>query len=318
MSFTSKLKSNDPSSKEFKSIIEYLTPKKEDFGTYTEEKAFSKSYHVFAPYILNDPIEARLVGTAFDYLARIIISRYTKSKVDIKQMPCVSAFNHIQNSSIQDRFYRHTHAVEKYISGHNNSFEIIGSVVFFAHLEYIGRSGNFNQKLFDTLYTLPSKEVLKDLKTQGDIFFKVFIQSGLIQPSSQIVFAPNFGTELTNALGGIDADIFIDSVLYDFKATKSYAYNKGHALQITGYYLFHLLDKLLYDGSELKDHQISKIALYKSRFGQIEYFDLKKLKHKDITDVLIKLVLHLNLKINTIRIKDLTHAMAESQLIQRP
>lgn len=309
MSLTSTLSSPENSAKEFKKILSFITPKAFEFKTYSENLAFSKDYTEFAPYNLRYPIEARLVGVAFDFLARFVLSRYSNTKIDLDNLYCKQALSIINESKIHDKYYRHIRIIENFHKGNVNNLEFMSSVIFFSHLEYVARSGSFDQKIYDSLYRTPADYIIEDLRTQGNVFFKVFIQSGIVQPDSHITYSPNFGQDLTIAVGGIDSDISIDNVLYDLKTTKSHGYSKNYSLQIMSYYLFYLLDKLLYDKTDLQQHPIERIALYKSRFGEIEYFDIKNIKHRMMTETLLALNNHFKLGINPIRIRDLTNEM---------
>jgi len=309
MSLTSTLSSTESSAKNFKKILNFITPKSFEFKTYSNNLAFSRDYTVFAPYNLRHPIEARLIGVAFDFLARFILSRYTNTKINLDHLYCKNALNIINESKIHDKYFRHIKIIENFHQGNANNLDVMSSVIFFSHLEYVARSGIFDQKIYDSLYRTPADYIVEDLKTQGNVFFKVFIQSGIVQPDSHITYSPNFGHDLTAAVGGIDSDISIDTVLYDLKTTKSFGYSKNYAIQIMSYYLFHLLDKLLYDKTDLQQHSIERIALYKSRFGEIEFFDIKSIKHRMMTETLLALNSHLKLGINPFRIRDLTDEM---------
>lgn len=55
-------------------VIKKNLPSKEDFSAAYSEVAFTK-YEVLAPYELSKPSDASVVGTAFDYLARIMIAQ---------------------------------------------------------------------------------------------------------------------------------------------------------------------------------------------------------------------------------------------------
>lgn len=309
MSLTSTLSSTENTAKEFKKILSFITPNSYEFRTFSENLAFSKNYTAISPYPLKHPIEARLVGVAFDYLARFILSRYTNTKIDLNSLYCSDALNIISDSHIHDKFHRHIDIIDQFHIGRANNLDVVSSVVFFSHLEYVARSGVYDQKIYDSLYRIPADYIVQDLITQGNVFYKNFLRSGLVKPDSHITYSPTFSHDLTLAVGGIDSDICIDQVLYDLKTTKSHAYSKNYATQLISYYLFHLLDKLLYDKTDLQYHHITRIALYKSRFGEIEYFDISNLKHRMLTETLLALNIHYRLEINPIRIRDLTARM---------
>lgn len=316
MSLTNMLSSKENFAKDFKKIVSFITPKSYEFKTISEKTAFSKEYVIQAPYELQFPIEARLVGVAFDYLARFILSRYTNSKLDESDLYCRHALNVISEQRVRDKYQRHINIMRNFEVGNATNSDVMASMTFFAQLEYIARTGEFDQKLYDSLYRTPNESVFNDLRKQGNLFYLKFIQSQLVKPNSIITYNPNFGEELSKAVGGIDADLCIDGVLYDLKTTKSIGYSKNYAIQIMAYFLFHLLDKLMYDKTELQSHPINRIALYKARFGEIEYFDISNIPHRLMTETLINLNAHFHLNINNARIRDLTSNMLKADSLK--
>lgn len=79
MSLTSLLGGSRPNEKEFKAILREILPDKITFKTISGKKAFSKKeYEALVPYTLVNHNNAQTIGTAFDYLARIMIARVAK------------------------------------------------------------------------------------------------------------------------------------------------------------------------------------------------------------------------------------------------
>ena len=74
MSLKSMLTGSSESDKAFQSVIKKNLPRKEDFSTVYGQMPFSE-YKVLAPYELENPTDAGIVGTAFDYLARAMIAQ---------------------------------------------------------------------------------------------------------------------------------------------------------------------------------------------------------------------------------------------------
>lgn len=75
MSLTTKLAGKSENDKKFQFIIQSLFPAKECYYTGSGKKPFSNEYETLAPYELSKPYLATVVGTAFDYLARILVAR---------------------------------------------------------------------------------------------------------------------------------------------------------------------------------------------------------------------------------------------------
>ena len=71
--------------------------------------------------------------------------------------------------------------------------------------------------------------------------------------------------------------IYIDGTLYDFKCTKREGYVWKDVAQILGYYLLDCISKDNKDReNDLDKYEIRRIAFYKARFGEVEYYDVSR------------------------------------------
>lgn len=159
---------------------------------------------------------------------------------------------------------------------------LVAYSVYFAKLEMIYRSKIIPEKI--NVLTNLDMEQYNDLSHMCDIFFKNFLDSGLITPKSDVVYNPTFG-KVGHLVGGADADIYIDGVLYDFKSTKTNAYKWQDFAQIISYYLLNELTCQKDDDALLRKKKINSIALYKSRFGEIEYIDMTDISSVELNKV---------------------------------
>ena len=83
----------DKSCLKFQEVIKIVTPSKNDFQAFkSETKAFDTKIGLKVKYNLNNNIEAVVVGTAFDYLARFRIAQVVR-KNNMKVMENLVAEN---------------------------------------------------------------------------------------------------------------------------------------------------------------------------------------------------------------------------------
>lgn len=151
---------------------------------------------------------------------------------------------------------------------------LIPDAVYFARLEQVYRNGGkvFSPEASD-LYETPSAEVHHELTLLCEVFQQRFIDEKLVTAESTVVFNPSFGI-LSKLCDGADADIFIDGILFDFKSGKETGYAWQEVAQLVAYYCLHLgacklkKDKL---PIPLRGHEIATIALYRARYGIVEY-----------------------------------------------
>ena len=90
----------------------------------------------------------------------------------------------------------------------------------------------------------------------------------------RILFNPSFGS-VSAALGGADADIVVDGILYDFKTgrgnkTHRFSYDRTEVAQIFAYWYAHILTNEINDStSDSYGTSIHAVALYHARIGRI-------------------------------------------------
>lgn len=273
---------------EFKDFFKEAIPSKKEFKTFSGKSAFSKEYVQYAEYKLKNPYNSTIVGTAFDYLARWTIAKningmkedsYSKLIAEHGLKYCERAAKRDKKyNSIQKKYDDGIKNVERFVNESSNETDIIKIAIFFAKLENIWRS-RIPRFCIDIEKLLEvEKEVFDDLVVLVEVFQTKFIDSGIVTPDSIVVYNPTFG-DASYFCGGADADIYIyiDGTLYDFKCTKKERYAWKDVAQILGYYLLDCISKDHKDQeNDLDKYEIRRIAFYKARFGEIEYYDVSR------------------------------------------
>ncbi|NNH78724.1 hypothetical protein HLH17_13905 [Acinetobacter sp. ANC 5380] len=314
MSLSSILKSSWPKCKEFKEIVKTIAPQKLDFKTYSGVPAFSK-YDVICENILSNSYDASLVGTAFDYLAKLICANHTNTKFraeDFERSEINSFLAESKNKSILTLYKKTQDHLDFLLATPSDHFHIdqdlINEIILISKLENLWKSGVLSLARKKDILGPSDPTVYNDINALAKCFYDVLIRYNIIQPESLITYMPNYSRNVYIALGGIDADICIDGTLFDFKSTKNHGFMIKDSLQITSYYVFYLIDLIMSNPEKpktnMRRHKIERIALYKSRFGQIEYFDVNNISERDLKYVITELNKILKLNIPEQRIQD--------------
>ncbi|HBW33844.1 hypothetical protein [Desulfosporosinus sp. BICA1-9] len=174
---------------------------------------------------------SKLVGRYISYLSNIMEFVYSDvaKKID---MLIDKVSNRIEWKAYEDFLEKLSKSNYKYDFDTSN---LITYAVYFAKLEMIYRSKVIPEDINEL--TNLDMEQFNDLAQMCNTFFKNFFDSGLVTQKSDVVYNPTFG-KVGYLVGGADADIYIDGVLYDFKSTKTNAYKWQDFGQIISYYLF--------------------------------------------------------------------------------
>ncbi|MDU2291139.1 MAG: hypothetical protein E7D69_13795 [Clostridium celatum] len=286
----------DKSCLKFQEVIKIVTPSKNDFQAFkSETKAFDTKIALKVKYNLNNNIEAVVVGTAFDYLARFRIAQVVK-KNNMKVMENLVAENffdrfkgRLSRRSYNKLIDEYNYAIEnikRYIEL-NIPFdkEIIEKTCILAKLEACWRDGKLPNDL-KYLFNKPSREIMNELIGLIDLFELEFIKK-VVKSNSIVIYNPNFG--LTSySIGGADADIYIDGTIYDFKTSKNIGYKGKDVQQVIGYYILNEVEKKRHGemfNNSIGNKIVDKIAIYLARVGEIYYFDVNNIDSEVINNV---------------------------------
>lgn len=304
MSLTSMLKGNDI----FKGIMKQSIPSKDMFRTLSGNMPFSNQYTLRIAANLTTSYNSTVVGTAFDYMARFIIAQtikdnkekcyenliakkglvffnYGDSKVYLKL--CNKYDNGIKEIN---KFIFNKH---RFISKKAALDNIINVACYYARLEHIYRSGVLPKT---SLLENEQMEIVKDLRKLCDVFKESFIKTGIVNENSKVAFNPAFGL-CSFICGGADADVFIDGTLYDFKTTINKGYKWTDVAQILGYYILNQIACTIGDSTaDLCNFKIDRIAMYKARYGEIEYVDIDTIDSFVLVNAICEIKEHLGIK----------------------
>lgn len=303
MSLTSKIKKD----KGFKEILLSVEPKKEDYYTLSKKESFSDEYNICAPNNLSNPqSDSKLVGTTFDYLARLRIGQFVKNEdmriIEISKMGFYKLTNRPEykkrNLASNEPYKAWLYEIANFLRDSSIPISSLYEIaVHLAKLEHIKRRRVTKEEILDVDYLLfePSpKEIIDDLDNLMTVFEEKFMIPKIIKKKSEVVFNPDFGVG-SLLVDGADGDIFIHGTIYDFKTTKKNIFNKDDNLQLIGYFL---LNELAIEtmSDELVGYRhidINRIAFYKARFGEVEYYDVSKyLPYKEVRQKLKEIVIH--------------------------
>lgn len=275
---------------EWKDFFKNNVPKKTDFKTSSGKTAFSRDYIDLASFSFSNYSYYCLVGTAFDYLARWTIAQKCSNNKEASYTNLIAekGLHFCQRISkeysfdLEKKYEDSLKMCKNYAEGTTIAKEIIKVSIFFAKLENISRNPTPRIDIENVLTC--ETEVVIALEKLLSIFIERFISSQIITNESIIIYNPTFGGA-SYVCGGADADIYIDGTLYDFKCTKNFGYAWTDAAQILGYYFLDRIAKKNNDEDNcLFNYEIKRIALYKARFGEIEFIDLSKEKYDSLTE----------------------------------
>lgn len=299
MSLTSKLKGKTKRDKEFREVLFSVIPNRNQYYSLSGNQPFSDEYQILAKPCSPITTDSGLVGTAFDYLARFRIAQLLKREDVVTGMVALGGFEKLKRTpeGVQKDLRTEPYAswlteIRKFTK--DASIPIASLIEIAVHLAKLEQIKRWKIKTEDLdveylLFTPASPEMMEDLKNLMAVFEEKFMVPEIINKKSEVVFNPKFGVA-SILVSGADADIFIDGTLYDFKTSLDPSLKINDNLQMIGYYLLNELAVATMSddyGFYYTYMGIKRIAFYKGRFGEVEYYDVEK--HLPYIDVRPKL-----------------------------
>lgn len=216
---------------------------------------------------------------------KILKNKYIEVLVDFFDYVysnCANIPNNIIEKCKQEEFDAWVKYLKKvsssYYEPNSDINKLISGACYFAKLEQLYRTGGIlSDNGVSSLIKESDQELIQDISNLCKVFNERFIEGGLVSPDSIVIFNPSFGIA-SYACGGADADVYIDGVLYDFKTSKKTGYSWQETAQLVMYYYLNKFvssfeePNMLEVPAQLAECKIYKLAFYKARFGEIEYF----------------------------------------------
>lgn len=191
-----------------------------------------------------------------------------------------STSGHLAEEEVETRqrlCVHYMHAYDRWVQfisgGANLEIDLLNAVWFLAKLEVVYRAGGTYGDLLtsaqvDTAGTSesPQREVIEDIEALWDL---LATHKGFFTETGFVTYNPSFG-EASMMVGGADADLVVGTTLVDIKTTVKWGYSWADAAQLAGYYVFAAMVG--------EPWPIDRLAIYRSRFGRIEYVDCDELR----------------------------------------
>lgn len=250
--------------------------------------------------LLSPPITKHysLIGTAFDYLLRFYIDKLNPNSISRGWVSDTSltlldiAKNIDSSESLCDKLYDASviekakniiiknpqisipdvynqvseiqqNAEKKYNNFINNGIvddELLKTVISLAKVDVIYRAHIIDENL-----GIAEEKDIEDLRNLIST-----VPEDVFNAKEVCILNPTFN-EASRMVGGADADIIIDDILIDIKTVKDMKLSRSDFNQLIGYYILYKIGKV--DGLS-PQNEITKIAIYFSRYGYLHIIDL--------------------------------------------
>jgi hypothetical protein len=204
-----------------------------------------------------------LIGTAFDYLMRFYLQRINPTahthewvaEFVVEQILISSPLYNEGRKTVQEAKNKLT----EYVNTGILTDELIRSSLLLARYDPIYRAGRGIEEI-----GLVYEEDIQELRSLVN-----HIPNALFTAQALCILNPSFG-EASALVGGADADLIIDNMLIDIKTVKDYAIKPNDFQQLIGYYVLYKLSGI----EQYPKTQIDKLAIYFSRYGHLEVFQI--------------------------------------------
>lgn len=227
------------------------------------------------------------IGTAFDYLLRFYLEHKNPTAVT-KRWVAEGAFSLVDSLSersngtlyfegkrVKSKDFRDKVSVqldearqnhETFLKTGKFTDKLFRSSLLLSQLDVIFRAG-----YFDPNFGNYNPEDVKDLKGLTKL-----INDKHFVSKKKCYFNPTFG-EGSMLVGGADADLILDDLLIDIKATKHLKLDRDYVNQLIGYYVLSLIGGV---STNKRARPIKRVGIYFARHGQLWTVPIKELGDK--------------------------------------
>lgn len=293
MSLTSMLRGKDPKSLKLQEVIKAILPKKNQFYTLTGNAPFDVHAVPVSPYDSENLRYSGIIGTALELMGKYHIGRLSKFKRTIYNARTTglasSGLELLEYSLDKSNFCKiylkyseRYEYIKSYVEGKDVGInDLIQSAVLSSKLENCARAGMLPENPLSYFTEDIKESVVDDLENLYRGFIATFVETEILQNIKEIEFHPLFGV-VSKSVGGADGDLYIDGTMYDFKTSKNRGYEWMEIAQLICYSLFSDISSEIFDLdipglSNEFPYKTKRIALYRTRFNEIEYFNLDEI-----------------------------------------
>jgi len=209
-----------------------------------------------------------LVGTAFDYLVRLMVRKVNPTMTtEREQWVADSAIWWLpadQQQKGQEIVQNARELFQQFLSDDILSEDVLTASVELAQLDTVFRTGRYTEFVGQAAHT----DDITDLRN-----FVAALPLDHFKAKKICLLNPTFG-ESSVAIGGADADLVIDDLLLDIKATKKQPISTDDFHTLVGYYVLYRIGGIT---SEKKPPTITRVGFYFARHRLFMTWDIADL-----------------------------------------
>lgn len=227
------------------------------------------------------------IGTAFDYLLRFYLEhKYPKAATEcwvaeeafalVESLPeKINSTIYFEGKALKAKDFRDKvgKQLDEARKNHENFLKtgkfidkLFRSALLLSQLDII-----FRAHYFDPKFGIYNSEDIKDLKALTKL-----INDKHFVAKKKSYFNPTFG-EGSMLVGGADADLILDDLLIDIKATKHLTLDREYFNQLIGYYVLSLIGGV---STNKQARPIKRVGIYFARHGQLWTIPISELGDK--------------------------------------
>lgn len=209
-----------------------------------------------------------LVGTAFDYLVRLMVRKVNPTSVtERERWVADSAIQRLpadQQQKGQEIVLKARGLFHQFLCDDNLSDDVLTASVELAQLDTVFRTGRYTEFVGHAAHT----DDITDLRN-----LVAAIPLDHFKAKKICIMNPTFG-EASVAIGGADADLVIDDLLLDIKATKKQPISTDDFHTLVGYYILYRIGGIT---GVKKPPTITRVGLYFARHRLFTTWDIADL-----------------------------------------
>lgn len=293
---------------ELLSHINDVTPRRHQFKKFKNILGYDNS-QILIDSAVNDPSLYPCLKDTFLMLVRVVICRHMNIAFNVNDYIGPNPTLYFHEPMIELKYIRFQNFHKQFLNNNLDPMKLVDFCFILACIQNLRITGDAatNNRLMNA--PLP-QGFIEEIRAMLEVFSNTFFGSQHITHIESFVPAPCYTSSITSHIKNLKPELVVNKTLYLFDVSVMPNIDSYSVHSLVVYYLLRLCEKSLFaqnptfdipiaSNIQFRSEDINRIAIYKARYGSLEYFDLTDFMKTAYMQSVYKLLKHMGYKPNS-------------------
>lgn len=287
------------STEELLSHINDVTPRRHQFKKFKNILGYDNSQILIHSAVNDSRLHPYLKDTLL-MLVRVVICRHMKIAFNVNDYIGSNPTLYFHEPMIELKYIRFQNFHKQFLNNNLDSMKLVDFCFILACIQNLRLTGDAATNIRLMNAPLP-QGFIEELREMLEVFLNTFFGSQLFTHIECFVPAPCYTRSINSHIKQLKPELVVNKTLYLFDVSVMPNIDSHSVHSLVVYYLLRLCEKSLYAQNptfdiltacniQFRSADINRIAIYKARYGSLEYFDLTDFMKTDYMQSVYKLL----------------------------